>query len=83
MSFDLYLRNYFNNVIYFKVCEYLNNEKIEFLNIENILLEDKLDLEFRCYIIVNVKYNNEMVKKYNIICLGNLEDLDNTFRIQK
>lgn len=79
MDFYLYLKKYLKKIIGNAICAYLN--KVVDFNIGNILLEDVDKLKFKCYVKIFIDDIKSKHKEYIVICIGNLEDLDNTFQI--
>lgn len=63
----------------------MNSKQISFdIDFNDILIEDKKNLKFNCYINFCTEipiFKSTIIKKYVIICNGNIKNLDKSFRI--
>ena len=86
--FKMYIKNYKKNMMEDYIKKYLLKMNLKHINFDidfnNILIEDKGNLEFNCYIRFCNKisiFKSSVVKEYMIICNGNIKNLDKNFRI--
>lgn len=87
-DFKMYIKDYKKKMIEDYIKKYLLKKNLKQINFDidfnNILIEDKENLEFNCYIRFCNKisiFKSSVVKKYIIICNGNIKNLDKSFRI--
>lgn len=76
MNFNSYFELYLKQ----GVLDFVNShveESVNKVNVDSIFIEDREGLEFKCYVILTINDSY----KYTVECDGDLEKLDNLFKI--